>query len=53
MLKYINEDNSSMSMTSDHTTLKVSKKLTSKLKEIGGKGETYEDIIWRLIGSKK
>jgi hypothetical protein len=38
----------------DIDTLKVSKKLTTKLKEIGTKGETYEDIIWRLItGSKK
>ena len=42
-----------MCMPSDHTTLKVSKKLTAKLKEIGSKGETYEDIIWRLIGSKR
>ncbi len=40
-------------MTADFTTLKVSKKLTTKLKEIGTKGETYEDIIWRLIDSKK
>jgi hypothetical protein len=38
----------------DFTTLKVSKELTSKLKQIGTKGETYEDTIWRLIvGSKK
>ena len=44
-------------MTTGHTTLKVSKTLTDKLKELGGKGETYEDVIWRLIeakdGSKK
>ena len=41
-------------MTADFTTLNVSKELTSKLKQIGTKGETYEDIIWRLIvGSKK
>ena len=41
-------------MTADFTTLKVSKELTSKLKQIGTKGETYEDIIWPLIvGSKK
>ena len=40
-------------MTTDFTTLKVSKKLTTKLKEIGTKAETYEDIIWRLIDSKK
>lgn len=32
-----------------HTRIKVSKKLTDKLKDIGGKRDTYEDIIWRLI----
>ena len=36
-------------MAEKFTTLKVSKKLTEKLKEIGSKSETYEDIIWRLI----
>ena len=40
-------------MTADFTTLKVSKELTSKLKQIGTKGETYEDTIWRLIGGSK
>jgi hypothetical protein len=40
-------------VTADFTTLKVSKKLTTKLKEIGTKAETYEDIIWRLIDSMK
>jgi predicted CopG family antitoxin len=39
-------------MTAGYTTLKVSKKLTEKLKELGGKSETYEDIIWRLIENK-
>jgi predicted CopG family antitoxin len=39
-------------MTAEYTTLKVSKKLTEKLKELGGKSETYEDIIWRLIENK-
>ena len=39
-------------MTSEYTTLKVSKKLTEKLKEFGWKSETYEDIIWRLIENK-
>ena len=39
-------------MTSEYTTLKVSKKLTEKLKEFGCKSETYEDIIWRLIENK-
>lgn len=36
-------------MKPDFTNIKVSKKLTEKLKELGGKSETYEDIIWRLI----
>ena len=35
-------------ITAGHTTLKVSKGLADKLKELGGKGETYEDVIWRL-----
>ena len=39
-------------MTAEDTTLKLSKKLTEKLKELGGKSETYEDIIWRLIENK-
>jgi predicted CopG family antitoxin len=39
-------------MTAEYTTLKVSKKLTEKLKELGGKRESYEDIIWRLIENK-
>ena len=40
-------------MTAEYTTLKVSKKLTEKLKETRvRKSETYEDIIWRLIENK-
>jgi predicted CopG family antitoxin len=39
-------------MTAEYATLKVSKKLTEKLKELGGKSESYEDIIWRLIENK-
>ncbi|MGB0004511.1 MAG: hypothetical protein WBP74_07620 [Nitrososphaeraceae archaeon] len=39
-------------MTAEYKTLKVSKKLTEKLKELGGKSESYEDIIWRLIENK-
>ena len=31
------------------TTIKISRKLQNKLKELGKKGDTYEDIIWRLI----
>ena len=33
------------------TTIKISRKLQNKLKEMGKKGDTYEDIIWRLIKS--
>ena len=39
-------------MTAEYTTLKVSKKLTEKLKELGGTSESYGDIIWRLIENK-
>lgn len=39
-------------MDKDHTTIKVSKKLTSKLRELGSKGESYEDVIWRIIKGK-
>jgi hypothetical protein len=31
------------------TTVKLSKKTRDRLAELGSKGETYEDIIWRLI----
>ncbi len=33
----------------EKTTIQVSKKLRDKLKELGKKGETYEEIIWRLV----
>ena len=39
-------------MTGEFTTFKVSKKLTERLKELGCEGESYEDIIWRLIDNK-
>lgn len=39
-------------MTAEYTILKVSKKLTEKLEELGGESETYEDITWRLIENK-
>lgn len=32
-----------------HTTIKISFELRDKLKEIGKKGDTYEEIIWRLL----
>jgi len=33
----------------EKTTIQVSKKLRDKLKELGKKGETYEEIIRRLV----
>jgi len=36
-------------MSKDLTTIQISKKLRDKLKELGKKGETYEDIIGRLV----
>jgi hypothetical protein len=36
-----------------HTTLKVSKDLTDELKLVGRKGETYEQIIWRILSERK
>lgn len=33
----------------EYTSLKVTKRLTNKLRDMGKKGESYEDIIWRLI----
>ena len=49
---YIKRDNFNtniMTVTKEYTSLKVTKKLTSKLKQLGTKGQTYEDIIWKLI----
>lgn len=36
-------------MTNDITTVRISTKLRDKLKKLGVKGETYEDIIQRLV----
>jgi len=38
-------------MTDDKkwTYIRVSKKLANKLRELGKMGDTYEDVIWRLI----
>ena len=49
---YISGFNRDIRMDKDHTTIKVSKKLTSKLKELGSKGESYEDVIWRILAKK-
>jgi hypothetical protein len=38
-------------MSNEETRIRASKKLTKKLKDIGKKGESYEDVIWRLIKS--
>ena len=38
----------------DYTTIKISKKLAKKIKELKiTKLETYEEIIWRLIPEDK
>jgi SOS response regulatory protein OraA/RecX len=36
-------------MTKDITTVRVSTELRDKLKKLGVKGETYEDVIQRLV----
>lgn len=33
----------------DSTTIKISKELKERLNALGRKGDTYEDIIWRLL----
>ena len=38
-----------MSRRKDITTIKVSRELKEKLNMLGRKGETYEDIIWKLV----
>ena len=34
------------------TTIEISFKLRDKLKEIGKKGDTYEEIIWKLLNAR-
>jgi hypothetical protein len=48
-------DNLGVAITTmpSHTTLKVSKELTDELKLVGRKGETYEQIIWRILSERK
>lgn len=36
-----------------NTTISISKQLREKIKDFGGKGETYEDIISKLYESAK
>ena len=38
---------------SELTTIRVTKGLRNALKELGKKGETYEEILWRLIKNAK
>jgi len=38
-----------LSRRKDITTIKVSRELKEKLNMLGRKGETYEDIIWKLV----
>ena len=35
------------------TTIEISFELRDKLAELGKKGDTYEDIIWKLIGKSQ
>ena len=41
-----------MTNMADKTTLQISKELKSALDEIKFKGDTYEDVITRLLSSK-
>ena len=34
------------------TTIQISEKLKNELMALGKKGDTYEDIIWRLLKKK-
>jgi len=36
-------------MTKDVTTVRISTELRDRLKKLGIKGETYEDVIRRLV----
>ncbi len=36
-------------MEEDKTTIQISKSLRDKLKDLGKKGETYDDVILRLL----
>lgn len=38
-----------MAKYNDNTTIQLSKKMRDELKALGAKGETYDDIIKRLI----
>ncbi len=40
-------------MDEEQTTIRITKKLSEKLSDFGRKGETYEEIIWKLIALKE
>lgn len=42
-----------MTKHNENTTIQLSKKMRDKLKALGTKGETYDDIIKRLIKAYK
>ena len=42
-----------MKLKDEYTTIALKKKTVSKLKSLGKKGETYDDIIKRLLEQKK
>ena len=35
------------------TTIQISERLRDKLKDMGKKGDSYEDVIWGLVEIKK
>jgi predicted CopG family antitoxin len=35
------------------TTIQISERLRDKLKEMGKKGDSYEDVIWGLVEYKE
>ena len=40
-------------MTNQKPKIVVSEKLKKKLDKLGKKGDTYEDIIWKLCSTKR
>ena len=40
-------------MKKSSTTIQISEELRNVLKDLGKKGESYDDIIWRLVKENK
>lgn len=45
-------EDKNISSEKEITTIQLSRKLRDKLNSLGKKGDTYEGIIWRLIGKR-